>query len=297
MVKRGLLVVGLLWLAALTVNAVAGRAVNGPSTGHVPRQLHVGDRGKRVKAIQWLLSGHKPSVFRQRKVFVTYTGPVDGRYGQRTAVAVRNMKLRLGYKSSQANTSAGVMLFQLLLGKQRRTPAMVARASFRLREIAAAQARLLKIRRTCSYRELSYARSQLGVTEIPWGSNRGPHISYQVGPLPAYESITGAYGAPWCASFVQWMLYTSKTGTIADRSAGVYYIKDWAWRRALLRAMPRPGDLVAFLENNGHIGVVEAVSRYGITSIEGNTGNAVHRRFHPWHSTSMVFIAVPGCGT
>lgn len=296
--RRALLLLLVLWALALALNATAAKAAYGPGGSTVPRALHVGDHGKRVKALQWLLSGHDPSVFRNRKVFVTYTGRVDGRYGAATALAVRNMKLRLGYKRFQADTRAGVMLFQILLGKQRRTPAMIARAAFRLREIAAAQAKLVRLRATCAYRELEQARGQIGLYEIPDGSNRGPGISYPTSRThPSIQSSTGAYGAAWCASFVQWVLERSSIGSIANRSAGVYYIKDWAWRRSLLRAIPRPGDLVAFLENNGHIGVIEAVSRYGISTIEGNTGNAVRRRFHAWHSTSMVFIAVPGCGT
>ena len=48
-------------------------------------------------------------------------------------------------------------------------------------------------------RALDAARSQLGVTEQPPGSNDGPDIARYRG------AVAGAYaGAPWCAYFVSW---------------------------------------------------------------------------------------------
>jgi hypothetical protein len=77
---------------------------------------------------------------------------------------------------------------------------------------------------------------------------------------------------------------------IADRSAGVFYIKDWAWRHGLIHAIPKPTDLVAFVDGSGHIGMVETIARTGFWSLEGNEGNAVRRVWHPFRSQPMVFI-------
>ena len=42
------------------------------------------------------------------------------------------------------------------------------------------------------------AAGELGVTEHPAGSNDGPRVR-------AYQSTTGAYRQPWCASFRKWV--------------------------------------------------------------------------------------------
>lgn len=295
MVKRLAVLVAVLF-AFSCIAVAAGRSAPGAVPRPIPKTLHVGSHGKRVKALQWLLSGHKPVVF-HRWLYRTYHGRIDGIYGRTTAIAVRNEKLRLGYKKPQATTAAGVMLLDLLLGKQAQTLQMVSRAAIRLRAIAVYESKLRKYRSSCTYRELSTARGQIGVHEIPWGSNRGPGVSYSTSHTnPAFQSITFAWGAAWCASFVQWDLWKSGLGTIANRSAGVYYIKDWAVRHFLKRPIAHPGYLVAFINGAGHIGIVERVTHYGIYSIEGNEGNAVRRVYHGWRSINMVFIKVPNCG-
>lgn len=250
----------------------------------IPKTLHEGMHGKRVAALQWLLTGRAPSVYRGVR---SYRGRVDGVYGHATALAVWNMKWRLGYPLRRINYAAGPMLFDYLLGRQAR--------SFSMISIAAVRAKRLIEQRTAhaglERRLLALERSQLGVHEIPDGSNRGPRISYPVGTVPSYQSSTGAYGAAWCASFQQWALERVLGHELADRSAGVFYIKDWAWRHGLIHAIPKPTDLVAFVDGSGHIGMVETIGRSGFWSLEGNEGNAVRRVFHPFRSRPMVFIS------
>lgn len=275
---------------ALVVASVASVAAPGvshaattPGAGGIPMTLHTGMRGQRVGALQWLLTGHPPSRFLGVR---TYRGRVDGVYGRQTALAVWNMKWRLGYPRGRIDYAAGAQLFNFLLGKRARTLQMIS--------IAAVRAKRLIQQRTAATspqrRLLALERSQVGVHEIPDGSNRGPWISYPVAGVPSYQSSTGAYAAPWCASFQQWTLLRVLGHAIADRSAGVFYIKDWAWRHGLVHAIPKPTDLVAFVDGSGHIGMVETIARTGFWSLEGNEGNAVRRVWHPFRSQPMVFI-------
>jgi hypothetical protein len=125
-------------------------------------------------------------------------------------------------------------------------------------------------------RALAAARSQLGVTEQPPGSNDGPQIA-------AYRNaVAGSYpGAPWCAYFVSWA--AAQAGApIGDGGRGegsVEGIAAWAARTGRLTNDPRPGDLILF--GGRHVGIVESVNGDGsLTTVEGNTTDGVHRRTH-----------------
>src|SRR4051812_3488029 len=80
---------------------------------------------------------------------------------------------------------------------------------------------------TAGLRALDAARSQLGVTEQPPGSNDGPDIARYRG------AVAGAYaGAPWCAYFVSWC--AAQAGSpIGDGGTGlgsVEAVTAWAQR-------------------------------------------------------------------
>src|SRR5437868_2899296 len=118
----------LLLLAALAALVFAASAA--AATPY--RTLVQGDRGKRVCALQWLLSGHDPSAYRSIK---TYRGKIDCSFGHKTAAAVWNMKWRLGYPApllhNGSRYEAGWKLNQILLGKRKRPISWIARASRR----------------------------------------------------------------------------------------------------------------------------------------------------------------------
>jgi hypothetical protein len=132
---------------------------------------------------------------------------------------------------------------------------------------------------------LSTYRSELGVREVPMGSNRGPRVRQ-------YQSSTGAYGAAWCVSFLQWGLQKNGVPRIANRSAGVFYCVDWARKNGYLRYSPKPGYLAAYMWSAGHIGIVEELSSGGFMAIEGNASNMVRRNWRDGRNT--VYIKVPG---
>src|SRR6185312_10607307 len=86
-------------LVALTAALAATAGPAQPSGSHaigtaVSASLHaplrVGDRGQKVRGLQWLLSGHRPSVY--RRTVHPYGGRVDGVYGPKTQKAVRAAK-------------------------------------------------------------------------------------------------------------------------------------------------------------------------------------------------------------
>ena len=129
---------------------------------------------------------------------------------------------------------------------------------------------------TAGLRALDAARSQLGVTEQPPGSNDGPDIASYRG------AVAGSYaGAPWCAYFVSWC--AAQAGApIGDGGTGlgsVEAVTAWAQRTGRFTTEPAPGELILF--GGRHIGIVESVNADGtLTTIEGNTSDGVHRRTH-----------------
>lgn len=121
---------------------------------------------------------------------------------------------------------------------------------------------------------LDKARSQLGVHEIPYGSNRTP-----------YSVWYGMIG-PWCAMFVSWVLamvgspiaITTSKG-FAYCPYGVSYFKNkGAWADKHTR--PQPGWIVFFdfIGRPSHVGIVEGIAADGrIITLEGNTNGAGSR--------------------
>jgi PKD repeat protein len=125
------------------------------------------------------------------------------------------------------------------------------------------------------------------VREIPDGSNRAPAIK-------RYETATrGAmFGAPWCAYFVSYI--ARRAGApIGPGGAGlgyVPYIRAWAKQSKRWTRTPHAGDLITFPQ---HVGIVETVyANHTLTTIEGNAGNAVRRRWRRWsEATGYVRVA------
>ena len=138
---------------------------------------------------------------------------------------------------------------------------------------------------TPALRALPIAKSQLGVTEQPPGSNDGPQISM-------YRSaVAGSYaGAPWCAYFVSWCAAQAGAplGSTGQGLGSVAEITDWAKSTGRFTETPQPGDLILF--GTEHVGIVESVNPDGtLTTVEGNTSNGVYERQHsPSDATGYV---------
>lgn len=264
--------------------------------------LHPGSHGQRVKDLQWLLGGHKPYVFTEVKPTFKYAA--NGSFGARTKAADTAMKFRIGYpRKGQCGATAdmvvplsGPQFFAILEGKQKRPACWVALAAARVRAVVAAQPSKTALA------VKAFELSQLGVTEQPDGSNRGPRISYASSGIGPYQGATGAYGAAWCVSFQQYSFAHVGYGHFADDTAGVYYAADYYAARNLVYAKPKVGSLVAFIDYNsrgqrvpgtGHMGFVTAVQANSFTYTAGNDSNGVREHTIADGSRPYLFIRLP----
>lgn len=272
-------------LLAAIVAALCFAAAASAGTRYVP--LHRYDHGPRVCNLQWLLKGHKPSIHPHLK---TYHGPLDCHFGPHTGKAVRRMKFLLGFPKSylhgRRGRIAGAYFHALLVDKKVKRPiAWIARAAKRQARIR----RYATSATACQRRIVSYARSQIGVTEVPLGSNWGPRVAM-------YQSVTGAYHAPWCVSFAQWVLWRSHKGPIANRTAGAVYLRNWAYSHGLLRSHPEPGTIAVWIYSEQHASIVESVNGSRYTTVDGNWADRVMRVTHDLrYGPPVAFIWLPHC--
>lgn len=134
---------------------------------------------------------------------------------------------------------------------------------------------------------LATAAAEIGVTEAPPGSNRGPRVDQYLARVGIPPSQGTAAERPWCAAFVYWCLDETAraqgVGNPAPRTAGVLD----HWRKArragsativgkdeALASPARvvPGSLFVhdYGQGLGHIGFVESQSNGHLVTIEGN---------------------------
>lgn len=117
------------------------------------------------------------------------------------------------------------------------------------------------------------AKAEVGVTEHPAGSNSGPRVH-------TFQSATGAYGQPWCASFVTWCYETAakRAGRTVRPAPIAAYVPSWtqmirAGERGWRRVEPseaRAGDVVT-LWGSQHIELVTGREDGSLLCVGGNT--------------------------
>jgi len=114
------------------------------------------------------------------------------------------------------------------------------------------------------------ARSQLGTSEFPPGSN-----CTRYGPCEE-----------WCALFVAWVWQhagiemAGGTAPYANSASFYGWVKEHGGRDLPPTATPAPGDAVVYgwgPRAGAHVGIVESVFGSEITTIEGNWGDRVSR--------------------
>ena len=130
---------------------------------------------------------------------------------------------------------------------------------------------------------LDVAVSQLGVLEVPPGSNRGPQVDQYVLSV----GLNPADANPWCAAFV-YFCFNEAAGKLSRpnpviRTGSVMEHWDLAAARGVSRvlqqnafanpALVKPGQIfiLATGGGHGHTGVVEEVTAGKLVTIEGNT--------------------------
>ena len=123
---------------------------------------------------------------------------------------------------------------------------------------------------------IEIASGEVGVTEDPPGSNRGPRVGvYQavtsLARDPAYRT-----GWPWCAAFVEWVWTQAGVETdCCSASTEAMWLMGRA--RGWLSEQPLVG--AAILWRGVHTGLVVAIPGDGtVHTIEGNSGDQVARR-------------------
>lgn len=122
---------------------------------------------------------------------------------------------------------------------------------------------------------VSKAKSQVGITESPAGSNKVKYWDY-------YKKKTGAdyNGQPWCAAFVAWVMWECGVWDTRNDEGYLRYCpslvnkakKDGTWLGRTSEA--KPGDIVLFANGSTacHVGiVVKRVSATEVQTVEGNT--------------------------
>jgi hypothetical protein len=129
---------------------------------------------------------------------------------------------------------------------------------------------------------LARAKTKLGVSENPFGSNR-----------QEFGQWYGFNGVPWCAIFASWCYVGvgSKAFVRGSRYSYVGAIVSAAragGRGLTVTRDPKAGDLVCW--GDQHVGLFEGRVSGGYTSIEGNWSNKVARVKHSWGG--VVFVRV-----
>ena len=140
---------------------------------------------------------------------------------------------------------------------------------------------------TTAQRIVAEAHSLLGIHEVPDGSNSGPAVH-------RIQSATGAYGAPWCVSTVQYIVKQVTGHTIADGTAGVYYLISYGQAHGWQKPRPVVGGPVCYRIGQGHAGTVVQVLEDGsFYAVEGNEANAVRLMHRDPRTISCVFLKPP----
>lgn len=142
---------------------------------------------------------------------------------------------------------------------------------------------------------LLVAAEEVGVAEVPLGSNRGPRVDeYLRGVHGDGERYLrwrrrgdGWQGAPWCGRFARWCF---------DRAAELLEVElplvgwgdlasAWKWRDAAIARgricdEPRPGCVGVIIvgRGQGHVVLVGSLDGAHVWTVEGNSGNRVARR-------------------
>lgn len=124
----------------------------------------------------------------------------------------------------------------------------------------------------------------VGIREQPMGSNSGPQVHM-------IQTSTGAFGAPWCVSTIQYVWQKTLGSTWANDTAGAYYLADYAQQHGAVIPHPVAGCAVVYHLGDGHAGTVVMANHNGtFWAVEGNWGNEVVHILRDPHQIPCTFI-------
>jgi hypothetical protein len=197
----------------------------------------------------------------------------DGEYGRRTRRSAEFVAWLIGLSDSRTKaigSDAGRIteaVQRLLRDPSKRT------AQDREREKGrkAKREKLRKARDRGAKAAVAWALKQVGMTESPPNSNRGPKVD-------AWEGLFGLVGEPWCGCFAG---YAVKERGKAQSNCGFQFagnihqdaINGNNNLHDVNPADAEPGDIVTFFGDE-HIGLVREKSRNGmVLTVDGNTSS------------------------
>lgn len=119
---------------------------------------------------------------------------------------------------------------------------------------------------------IATANAEVGVTEKPLGSNRGPKVD-------EYQRRTGYKpGVFWCLCYLYWCLDETCQKLDIDntflRTGGCDEFLVWAKAKGIVSTTPEPGDIgfvMASATDATHVFLVASVSGSTLTTLEGNS--------------------------
>lgn len=127
---------------------------------------------------------------------------------------------------------------------------------------------------TLQEKALEIAVTQIGVQEVPHGSNRGPQVDKYITSV----GLDPAGKHPWCAAFVYWCF--QQAAEAMGRQNPLYktghVLTQWKMRKDKFRVTtPQPGDIgiMDFGKGTGHMFIVEKAHIDDTANVEGNTND------------------------
>lgn len=143
------------------------------------------------------------------------------------------------------------------------------------------------------------ALAELGVKEVPDGSNRGERVEvFQRG----YDGAEYLVGQRWCARFARWCFETAArnlgvpspfAGWRSDLASALKW-RDQSRLHRCWTSTPAPGRVALHLTDSGagHVTIVESVEQGIVVSVGGNEADAVRRIKRPVAYYSGGFVEV-----
>lgn len=135
---------------------------------------------------------------------------------------------------------------------------------------------------TAGEKTITAARRELGVHEVPWGSNSGQRVRQ-------YQAATtlGGTGWPWCGAWAEWVYKAAGVNDddLAHQATSEIAVR--AYRAGAVVSYPVVGAMLVW--PGTHVALVERVyNRTTVGTIGGNESDAVRRNTRSTYGAIIV---------